>query len=72
MLGNTDYLVTVCGHAAENCPALGGEISSEHWPLEDPARASGSEEEVMAVFRATREDIRQRVQDLINRLESAD
>ena len=68
MLASADYLVTVCGHADENCPALPAGIRKEHWPLDDPARATGSEEEIMAVFRECRDDMRQRVADLIERL----
>lgn len=68
MLAAADYLVTVCGHADENCPALPAGIRKEHWPLEDPAKASGTEDEIMAVFRASRDDIRQRVDGLIKRL----
>jgi arsenate reductase len=69
MLASVDYLVTVCGHADEHCPVLPPGIAKEHWPLNDPAKATGSEEEIMAVFRASRDDIRQRVADLIERLE---
>jgi arsenate reductase len=69
MLANTDYLVTVCGHADENCPAVPTHIRKEHWPLEDPARATGSEEEIMAVFRASRDDIKNRVAELLLRLQ---
>lgn len=68
MLASADYLVTVCGHADEHCPALPAGIRKEHWPLNDPAKATGSEEEIMAVFRESRDDIRQRVVDLIGRL----
>ena len=68
MLAATDYLVTVCGHADEHCPALPAGMRKEHWPLSDPARATGSEEEIMAVFRASRDDIRARVADLLERL----
>ncbi len=69
MLASTDYLVTVCGHADEHCPVLPLGIRKEHWPLSDPARATGSEEDIMAVFRASRDDIHQRVTDLIERIE---
>jgi len=69
MLSSVDYLVTVCGHADEHCPALPPGVRKEHWPLEDPARASGSEEKIMQVFRASRDDIRRRVEDLISRLQ---
>lgn len=72
MLAATDYLVTVCGHADEHCPVLPEGIRKEHWPLNDPAKATGSEEEIMAVFRASRDDIRQRVKELIERLSQED
>ena len=68
MLAAADVLVTVCGHADENCPAVPAGIKKIHWPLEDPAKASGSEELVMQVFRASRDDIRRRVQELLNTL----
>ena len=72
MLASTDYLVTVCGHANEHCPALPEGVRKEHWPLSDPAKAAGSEDEVMAVFRSSRDDIRQRVADLLERIRSVE
>ena len=68
MLEKADLLVTVCGHADEHCPALPAGKKKIHWPLEDPARATGSEAEIMQVFSAARDDIRQRVQDLLDKL----
>lgn len=68
MLTTADYLVTVCGHADDNCPALPAGTRKEYWPLSDPAKATGSEEEIMAVFRASCDDIRRRVADLVYRL----
>jgi len=68
MLQAADLVVTVCGHADEHCPVLPPGTRKEHWPLEDPARAAGSEEQVMAVFRTSRDTIRQRVLDLLQRL----
>ena len=68
MLASADYLVSVCGHADENCPVLPAHVRKEHWPLNDPAKATGSEDEIMAVFRASRDDIKQRVADVIERL----
>ena len=67
-LDGVDYVVTVCGHADEHCPVLPGAIGREHWPLPDPAQATGTDEEVMAQFRASRDDIRRRVEDLLARL----
>lgn len=68
MLAAADYLVTVCGHADEHCPVLPAGVRKEHWPLSDPAKAAGTEDEIMAVFRASRDDIRNRVADLLERL----
>ncbi|HAJ92580.1 MAG TPA: arsenate reductase (thioredoxin) [Gammaproteobacteria bacterium] len=68
MLDAADIVVTVCGHADEHCPVLPPGKHKIHWPLEDPARASGSEAEITPVFRASRDDIRQRVQALLSNL----
>ncbi len=68
MLTTADYVVTVCGRADENCPVLVAGTRKEHWPLDDPAKATGSEEDVMAVFKESRDDIGRRVEGLIGRL----
>jgi len=67
MLQDADLVVTVCGHADEHCPVLPAGTNKEHWPLNDPAKASGSEEEIMATFRDSRNDIEKRVIDLLAR-----
>jgi arsenate reductase len=58
----------VCGHADEHCPVLPASTTKEHWPLDDPAKAQGSEEEVMNQFRTSRDNIERRVKDLLARL----
>ncbi len=68
ILEDVDLVVTVCGHADEHCPVLPAGIRKLHWPLADPARARGSDEAVMDVFRACRDEIRQRVEGLIDEL----
>ena len=68
LLDWADRVVTVCGHADENCPVLPPGTEREHWPLEDPARATGSEEAIMATFRATRDEVEERVRALAARL----
>jgi arsenate reductase len=70
MLDQADLVVTVCGHADEHCPALPAGTRKIHWPLEDPAKAQGSEEEIMQVFQASRDDIRQRVVKLLEDLKA--
>ena len=68
MLARADLVVTVCGHADEHCPVLPPGTRKLHWPLSDPARASGSEDEIMDIFRATRDDIRQRIDKLLREI----
>ena len=68
MLGKADVVVTVCGHADEQCPVLPPSVKKVHWPLTDPAKASGSETEITNEFRATRDDIETRVRALLNSL----
>ncbi len=59
-----DYIVTLCGSAAENCPRFPGRAKVVHVPFEDPAGAEGSEEERLHLFRKTREAIREYVVNL--------
>lgn len=59
-----DLVITLCTHADENLPPALAAVPRRHWDLEDPADASGSEEEVRATFREIRQDIRGRVESL--------
>ena len=68
MLERADLVVTVCGHADEHCPALPTGAKKLHWPLNDPAKAAGSEEDIMKVFRASRDDIKNRTGALVAEL----
>lgn len=68
MLGRADVVVTVCGHADELCPALPASVRKIHWPLTDPAKATGTEDEILAAFRATRDEVEQRVRSLLAEL----
>jgi arsenate reductase len=57
-----DLVITVCGDADRNCPAFSGRVGRRvHIGFEDPARAQGSPEEVLAVFRRVRDEIRARL-----------
>ena len=68
MLQHADVVVTVCGHADEQCPALPPGVEKIHWPLTDPAKATGTEEEIMAEFRATCKEVKRRVDSLLTLL----
>jgi len=57
-----DYVITVCGHARENCPVFLGEVKQNlHIGFDDPAEATGTEEEIYAVFRRVRDEIQERM-----------
>jgi arsenate reductase len=58
-----DYVITVCDDANEACPFFPGAANRLHWSFEDPSRVEGSEEERLAVFRAVRARIRERIKD---------
>jgi arsenate reductase len=56
-----DYVVTVCDHAGANCPVFPGPAKRVHWSFDDPAEAKGSEEDIFAVFRRVRDEIREKL-----------
>jgi arsenate reductase len=56
-----DLVITVCGDAQENCPVWLGQGRRHHIGFIDPAKAEGSDEEVMAVFREIRDQIEDQV-----------
>ncbi len=60
-----DLVVTVCDDAAENCPVWLGQGKRVHLGFTDPAKATGSEDEVLAVFRAVRDQIAEQVEALL-------
>ena len=56
-----DFIVTVCDRAKERCPVWPGMKERIHWSFDDPADATGSEEQRLAVFRRVRDEIRNRI-----------
>ncbi|SKB09072.1 arsenate reductase [Prosthecobacter debontii] len=50
-------VITVCGNADQACPIYPGQVNRYHWGFDDPAHATGTEEEVMAEFRRVRDQI---------------
>ncbi len=57
-----DWLITVCDQANESCPVFAGARSRLHWSFPDPSKATGSEEEQLAVYRRVRDAIRARIE----------
>lgn len=53
-----ETVITVCGNADQACPLYPGQMNRHHWPFEDPAHATGTDVEKLAVFRRVRDEIR--------------
>ena len=53
-----ETVITVCGNADQVCPAFPGQVNRHHWGFDDPAHATGSEDEQLSVFRRVRDEIR--------------
>jgi len=53
-----ETVITVCGHADAACPIFPGQVNRHHWPFDDPAHATGTDEEKLGVFRRVRDEIR--------------
>jgi len=53
-----ETVITVCGNADQACPMFPGQVNRHHWGFYDPAKAEGSDEEKLRVFRQVRDEIK--------------
>lgn len=53
-----ETVITVCGNADQACPIFPGQLNRHHWGFDDPAHATGTDEEKLIVFRRVRDEIR--------------
>lgn len=60
-----DVVITVCDNAKQACPHFPGAKELLHWSLEDPAAHQGTYDEILFVFRETRDEIEDRIKTLI-------
>lgn len=60
-----DYVITVCDNAAENCPVFPGKAERIHWSFDDPAEATGSDAEQLAVFRRVCDEIAEKLKAFV-------
>ena len=51
-------VITVCGNADQACPIFPGQLNRHHWPFFDPAKANGSDEEILKCFQTVRDEMR--------------
>lgn len=68
VLNNAAWAITLCGNANESCPVTPPKVKRLHWGLDDPAKAQGTEEERIRVFRRVREEIRQLITDFASEI----
>lgn len=61
-----DLVVTVCDSAAEKCPLWLGTGKRVHHSFPDPAKAAGTDDEVMNVFRTVRDDMEHQINQLLS------
>ena len=62
-----DYVITVCDHAKESCPYFPTQAIKLHHNFPDPAKATGTDEEIMAEFRKTRNLVKVYMEDFVNK-----
>jgi arsenate reductase len=60
-----DKVITVCDQANETCPVFFGAQKRLHWSFPDPSKATGTEEEQLAVYRRVRDEIRARIEQVL-------
>lgn len=72
LLNKSTYAITLCGDAEERCPYTPPHVKRLHWGLEDPAKATGTEEEIMATFRKVRDQVDKLVYNIIQEIKTSE
>lgn len=70
LLRKMDIIITLCDDAAESCPWTPPEIKRIHWSIKDPAKATGTEDEIMNEFRRVRDEIERRLKVFISEVQN--
>jgi arsenate reductase len=60
-----DYVITVCDRARETCPVFPGSTNTLHWGLDDPSEVQGTDEEKLAAFRRTAQEVAGRLRPFV-------
>lgn len=66
ILNKATLVVTLCGDAADKCPMTPPGVRREHWGFEDPAKATGTEEDKWTIFQQVRDAIGARIEQFVN------
>ena len=67
-----DLVVTVCDNAKDACPVFPGATRTLHWPFDDPADATGTDDQKIVVFRRVRDEIKKKIQRFLNTNENGE
>jgi len=67
LTADLDHVISVCANAERNCPVFPEEVNRIHQPFDDPAKAIGTSTEVIAVYRAVRDQIREFSEGFLNK-----
>ncbi|WP_090985059.1 arsenate reductase (thioredoxin) [Paenibacillus sp. CF384] len=66
ILKEADYIITLCGHANDNCPVVHNDKAERwHWGFDDPAKATGTEEAITLKFNEVRDSIKDRIEQFV-------
>jgi len=66
LLNRAEYVITRCGHADEHCPVISTKhVTKRQWGIDDPAKATGTEDEIMNQFRTVRDSIKSRIEQFV-------
>ena len=68
LLNTMDIIITLCSSAEAMCPMTPPRIKRMHWSIDDPKSATGTEEDVLNAFRRAREEIKKKIEILIEEL----
>jgi arsenate reductase len=68
LYNQVNWIITLCSNADTRCPTIPPHILREHWPIEDPAKTSGNMEEKRAIFRKIRDEIKERIIHLLEKV----
>jgi arsenate reductase len=67
LLNRAQLVITLCGHADEHCPVItNSAVVKWHWGFDDPAKATGTEDEIITQFRYVRDAIKSRIQQFLD------
>ncbi|MGZ4164310.1 MAG: arsenate reductase (thioredoxin) [Tumebacillaceae bacterium] len=68
LLNRADYVITLCGDANDKCPITPPHVTRLHWGFEDPAKATGTAEEVTTKFAEVRDAIRSKIETFLTEI----